>query len=146
MGSIKSLVNYFLKHEFIRFILVGGSVTFLDWILFYVLSIKLGIYYQLAIVMGFVIAMTVNFILSKTFTYRSKSKKIIKEYFIYAGISVISLICTMGLMFVFVELAFLDKMLSKVITTGIMLFINYLIHKNITFNKKLFREDDLVVG
>jgi putative flippase GtrA len=141
MGKIKDIIEFFTKYEFFRFVLIGGTATLIDWILFYIFSIKLNIYYQLSLVMSFSVSVCFNFIFTKMFTFKNKSKKHLKQFFIYLSISLISLVLSMGIMFIFVEKVLLDKMVSRVFTTGIVLFVNYVVHKNLTFNKKIFSQD-----
>lgn len=133
MNKIKNLISYFLKHEFIRFLIIGGIATIIDWSIFYLLSIKLGIYYQIALTISFMFALLFNFTLSKLFTFRNKSKNHLKQYGVYFFVSLVSLLLSMSIMYMFVDILVIDKMVSKVITTGIMLFVNYFSHKNISF-------------
>ncbi|MFW6233691.1 MAG: hypothetical protein ACOC3Z_03445 [Nanoarchaeota archaeon] len=41
-------------------------------------------------------------------------------------------------MFIFVDILNLHRMLSRILTTGLIFIFNYVLHKFITFNKKLF--------
>ena len=72
-----------LKFEFIRYTLVGGIATIMDWSIFYIFAIILGIYYQIALVISFVIVGITHYTLSKIFTFKCKSKKIIKQFSLF---------------------------------------------------------------
>jgi putative flippase GtrA len=126
------------KFKFARHILTGGIATIIDWTMFYALAIIIGIYYQIALIISIATASITNYILSKTFTFKCKSKKIIPQFFLFSIIVIIYLLLSILLMTLFVESLNLHKMTSKILTTGIMLIINYNLHKHITFNKKFF--------
>jgi len=135
---IKSIYKSLTKFEFIRYVLVGGTATLIDWILFYIFALKLTFHYQIALIISFSTATLTHYILSKKFTFKCQSKKILKQIFLFFMISIISLSISIFIMFIFIDLILISKMLSRVLTTGILLIVNYLIHKNITFNKKFF--------
>lgn len=125
--------------EFFRFILVGGVATALDWSVFYLLAIKIMLYYQLSLMISFSLACIVNYTFNKLFTFRSKSKKIFRQFSLFSVIAIFSLLLTMILMFIFVDVLFIHKMLSRIFVTMIMLFFNYILHKFLTFNKRFFK-------
>ena len=64
--------------------------------------------------------------------------KILKQILLFYFIVVISLLYSMFFMFVFVDLLFLNKMLSRILTTFIILILNYFLHSRLTFNKRFF--------
>jgi putative flippase GtrA len=124
--------------KFARHTLVGGIATIIEWIIFYLLAIAIGIYYQAALIIAISISSITNYTMSKTFTFKCKSKKIISQFSIFSTIVIIYLLLSILLMAILVESLSLHKMTSKILTTAIMLIINYNLHKHITFNKKLF--------
>ena len=136
---IIKLFNKLLKPEFIKYLLVGGFATILDWSLFYLFAITLNTHYQIAIVISFLIAGTTHYTLNKIFTFKCKSRKILKQYFLFISTAIVALFLSMLIMFVLVDVILIEKMTSKILTTGILLMVNYTIHKNITFNKRFFR-------
>jgi len=136
---MKSFHKKLLKFEFIRYVLVGGLATIIDWMVFYILVILLGLYYQFSLVISFSLGATTNYAFNKIFTFKCKSRKIISQFSLFSVIAVISLLLSMFLMFFLVDIILLEKMLSRILTTVIMLIINYSMNKYITFNKRLFK-------
>jgi putative flippase GtrA len=130
-----------MNNQFIRYCLVGGMATFADWGTFYLFNIVFGVYYQIALIFSFAIGSTTNYTLNKFFTFKSKTKNIKKQFTVHLTISTASLLLNMLFMYLLVDLACTSTMLGRVITTVIMLVINYFLHKNITFNKKFFGEE-----
>ncbi|MFA5856732.1 MAG: GtrA family protein [Candidatus Pacearchaeota archaeon] len=136
---IKKTIDKAIEYKFIRYVLVGGFITLIDWALFFILAKKLGLYYQFALVIGFSIASICHYSLSKLFTFRCKSNKIGTQFSVFVLIAIGSLLLNMLLMFFFIDIMTLEKMTSRVITTFIMLFVNYSMNSYITFNKKIFK-------
>lgn len=124
--------------QFAKFALVGGIATGIDWGLFYILALKLNLYYQLSLIISFSSSAIFNYSFNKIFTFKSKSKKIIKQFFTFFVLSIIALLLSMLLMFIFIEVVSLEKMFSRILTTAIILFFNYAVHRSITFNKRFF--------
>lgn len=102
-----------------------------DWTIFYLISPLL--HYELALILSYTVGGIVNFTLNKIYTFRSRSRRIIKQYSIFYVISIIALFLSMGIMFILVDLAELPEMISRIITSGIIFIFNYLMHKSITF-------------
>ena len=138
MVEKNKLISKLFKYKLVRFSICGGLATLIDWTLFYFLAIKLMIYYQLSLIISFSLSAFVNYSINKLFTFRCRSKKIFRQILLFYFIVMISLLYSMFFMFVFVDLLLWDKMLSRIFTTFITLILNYIMHSNLTFNKKFF--------
>lgn len=116
--------------QFFRYAFVGGIATIVDWSAQYVITI-LGLHYLISAVFAFLAGLTVNFFLSKLFVFNSQKARmgVITEFISYAVIGVIGLGITIGLMYLLTDIAGIYFMLSKVITTLIVLFWNYIARK-----------------
>lgn len=126
-----------IQIKFLRYLLVGGVATLADWISFYLLAEVGGIHYQLSLLTSFSVGAIINYSFNKVFTFKCKSKKIFKQFLLYILVLVMYLVITIFVMFIFVNLFSLEKMTSRILTTITTVFIHYLLHKNITFNKKI---------
>lgn len=122
--------------QFFRYAFVGGIATVVDWAVQYVLTV-LWIHYLIAAVFAFLSGLIVNYFLSKIFVFKAEEAKVNAgwEFVIYALIGVVGLGITVGLMFLLTDIAGLYFMLSKVITTLIVLFWNYFARKIIIYKK-----------
>ena len=116
--------------QFFRYAFVGGIATVVDWSVQYVCTV-LWTHYLVAAALAFVCGLVVNYFLSKLFVFNSQKARMgaAAEFISYGVIGLIGLGITMGLMFLLTDLAGLYFMLSKVITTFIVLFWNYLARK-----------------
>jgi putative flippase GtrA len=123
---------------FIRYGIVGAIATAVDWGSFYISAYLLNLYYQISLVISFVLGTLSNYILNRTITFKSKTKNK-AQIAVHFGISLISLGISSLLMFLFIEKLFIGKMVARISTTALVFFLNYFMHKNITFNKRIFK-------
>jgi len=139
LDTIKQIYLFFVKVRFLRYLIMGGIATLIDWSSFYILALILGIYYLLALAISFSLASIAHYTLNKLFTFRCKSKKIAKQFSVSFSISIISLILSSIIMFALVDLLLIQKMISRIMTTFIVLIANYSMHKYFTFNRRFFK-------
>ena len=137
---IKKLLKKCIKKEFVKFFFVGGTSSFVDWGMFYLLSIILTFHYQVSLVIAFLCSLIVHYSLNRKFTFKSKSKRLILQISLFLLVVIIYLVLSMSLMFVCVEIILLHKMISKILITFLLFFVSFTLHKYLTFNKKWFKE------
>ena len=112
-----------------------------DWGSFFVVAIYLGIHYQLGLVAGFIGGAITHYTLSKMFTFKSKSGRIALQFTLFVLVSLMTLTISVLLMHIFVEYLLLEEMTSRMLVTLKILLLNYFLHKNITFNKRIFKDE-----
>ena len=136
------MINFYKRlHsiEFIRYFMVGVVATLSDWGLFYLLAVFFNVYYQFSLATALILGAIVNYTLNKIFTFRCKSRAIVQQLSVYAGVVIISLGISSVTMFLFIDILLLFKMYARILTTFIMFMINYLLQKYLTFNKRIFK-------
>lgn len=132
----KNSKNFF---EFSRYIIVGGSAFVLDFLIMYLCNefVFKGEFLYISVFLGYVIGLIYNFLLSCAYVFKDGFKKIknkeIQCFIIFTIIGIIGLGLTEILMFLFVDLADINYMISKIITGVIVVFWNYLARKIIIF-------------
>jgi len=124
--------------QFVRDAVSGGIATLADWGVCYAVLNRAGLHYQLATVCSFSAGALINYTLSKLFVFRCTSRRIAEQLGVYACITGVALLGTMGMMYVLVRLIGVPAMPSRMLTTGIMVLANYGLHKVITFNPRWF--------
>jgi len=87
----------------------------------------------LAATMSFIFAVIFSFTFNKIWTFQNRSKNIRKQFIKFLIVSVIGLLLTVSLMFVFVKLLHIFYLLSKIMTSVIVLLWNFLANKLWTF-------------
>lgn len=142
MKKLKKLKKIFIDEtqnsflQFFRYLFVGGIATIVDWsILFF--TAKIGIHYLIAAIIGFVFGLIVNFLMSKKFVFSGEIVRvnIWTEFFAYALIGLVGLGLTEIFMFLLTEIFLIYFMISKMISTVIVLVWNYLARKIILYKK-----------
>jgi len=139
-GRVGRFYRFAKNIEFFRYFLVGIAATAVDWGIFYFLAVMNNVFYQLALIVALSVGSLTNFSLNKVFTFRCKSRMLVQQMSVYIGVVVVSFATSSAIMFLFVDMLLLEKMLSRILTTFVMLVINYLLQKYITFNRKIFRQ------
>lgn len=133
-----------LIFEFIRYCFVGGLAFLADIGTIFVCkeyllaSFPFGLY--LSVIIGFIVGLTVNYILSVIFVFTGakeavKGKQVI--FFIqFAVIGIIGLLLTEGLMFIGVEFLKINYLIVKVFAAAIVLIWNYGARKYLIIKKE----------
>lgn len=128
------------KAQFICYAFVGLFATLLDWSIFYILTYLYEWDYLLAVSISTLLGGSSKFLINKFFTFKSTSNRYAHQFLIFVLITVIAILLGMGLMYLFVNLFGLNKMLSRIVSTFMVLFVNYFLDRNFTFNKRYFSD------
>jgi putative flippase GtrA len=126
------------KIQFARFFTAGAVSSAVDWGVFYCLAVIFNIYYLAALLGSFIVGSIVNYALNKYFTFKCTSNKIAKQFTSFLVVAFFNLIFSFIVMYLFVDILSMDKMISRIVTTGLLCVFNYIVLKKIIFNKKFF--------
>ena len=131
----KKTDNVFI--QIIRYFISGSIATIVDFGLLYLLTEFFDFYYLLSAVISFSVGLLITYLFSITwiFNQRRISNRWI-ELLIFSSIGAIGLLLTYLFMQYFTEVIKLHYMLSKVLTTIIVFFWNFLTKRFILFTKK----------
>lgn len=166
-GEVKEeKISFFVKHkellmEILRFLIVGGLATLVDWgVSFLVSAITTSVMWGnldithtvLATAAGFVVGLFVNYFLSIIWVFRNKKDenegKSVKDFLKFTLIGVLVLLFQFLLIFLVNDLLFVKGMnwttilvgeltwgyiIAKVIATAIGLVLNYVFRKMFIF-------------
>lgn len=114
--------------KFIKFAIVGVINTLLNWIIFFLLN-SLGIYYIVSNVIAYTVA-TINSYLWNSkwvFGYTKGFKDNASIKFII--LNIVGLILNTIILFILVDMFNIGKLIALVITTAIVMIINYIVNK-----------------
>ena len=138
---MKKLRAFLKKHrEVIRYILLGGVATLINWLTAYLLQFCL----DEQIVWQNMLINTVAWITSNAFAYlalrkwvfKSRDRHILKECARFFGSRIFTWILEVALMALAVNALHMNFWLSKVISGLIVFVTNYLLSKWLVFRKK----------
>ena len=133
MQLLKTLYDKYFK-QIRNFVIVGCSVTLLDFVLLHAFVERANIWYLAAAALAFIISTAVNYILSMKFVFRGREGRDKKEEFtVFAILNLIGLGLTTLLMWLLVDKAHLHYMFAKVFTSATVMFWSF-------FSRKIFLE------
>lgn len=127
-------MSIFLKHRrFLLFCLVGGLSFLLSLALMLFWIEVLHIPYLIATILTWFCVNMFGFILNKHVTFGTKGEFWRKELLRYYAVMAGNLTLSVLLMFVMVDLLHIHYLLSSCFLAGLMLLINYVMHKTWSF-------------
>jgi len=122
--------------QFIKFAVVGASGVVVDWVVYFILTRYLELFYLISKTISFLFAAINNYIWNRSWTFRSKENKIAGEFAKFFLVSLIGLGLNLIIMYISVEIFKINDLYSLVIATGIVTIWNYLANKLWTFKEK----------
>lgn len=118
-----------LKQLFVYF-WVGLGATVVEWLAFYALDHGLKLHYALATAIAFAVSTLANWYLGRLMLFKQSDPKGIKHELlsIYA-VSIFGLLANLAIMAVAIEWCKTPDMTAKIIATGIVFLMNFLVRK-----------------
>ena len=128
-------LSKFFKKEFCKYCIVGVIGLILDLSVYYFCYKLLYISYGLSNIISSNVGVINNFILNRTFTFKTKDK-ILLRFFSFYGVAFIGMLISTFLIVLFTDNLEFHPMAAKLIALGIVTVLQFLANKFITFNKK----------
>ncbi len=122
--------------QLFRYTFVGGIAFIVDFSCLYILTDFAGFHYLYSAAIAFIFGLVVNYILSILWVFKNRTvnKKII-EIIIFAVIGIIGLGLNEVIIWFFTDKISIYYLYSKLISTAIVYFWNFLARKYILYNK-----------
>ncbi len=128
------------NHWFIqlfRYCFVGGFAFLVDYGLLVLFTEVFGLHYLVSATISFIAGLIVNYFLSICWVFRkSKLKKKWAEFIVFSIIGIVGLILNNLFLYVLTDPLHVHYMISKLITTALVMVWNFGARKIILFNKK----------
>ena len=132
---LKETDNWFI--QLFRYCFVGGLAFIVDYGLLVLLTEVCGLHYLISATISFIAGLIVNYLLSTSWIFRkSKLENKWAEFIVFAIIGVIGLGLNNLLLYLFTDIIHIHYMISKLITTGIVMIWNFGARKIILFTNK----------
>ena len=119
-----------LVNKIIKFSIVGGIATIIDFVFLYIFKEFLNIDVILANTLSFIISVTYNYIASITWVFdtnKNKNKKI--QFILFIIFSVVGLIINNVILYILTDKLNIYYLISKVIATIIVMIFNFVTRK-----------------
>lgn len=149
---MKKIVEVYKKYEeIINYLIIGVLTTVVNLavkyaLLFTVLNASDATQLQIAVVISWVVACIFAYITNRKIVFKSKSKKILKEFTAFVSARLFTLFLEMLIMFVFVTLLKLNSNLWVVIWSLVaqivVIVVNYVLSKLVIFKKEKKDEEN----
>ena len=120
-----------MKLPKLSYIFFAGIATAFEWTSFYILNTTF--HYILAAIVSLTIGCILNYSLNKVFTFKDKDKKIARQFTKFLIVASAYYILTILFMYILVTLLYTSPMVSKIITTLLLLIFSYNAHRAFTF-------------
>lgn len=128
-----------MKREFSVYFVVGGIATLIDWSTYALCLMLFGAgHYLVAVTIAILFAGLFHYFANKRLTFQCRSRAVATQISVYVGVGVFALGMSIVILRLLVGRAGMPAMSARVLTTALMLMPNYLMHKYLTFNKKIF--------
>ncbi len=131
VSFIASLIKKY--RNFILYCIIGVINTGVDFGVYTVLTLC-GMYYIAAHVISYHCGIVCSFLLNRYYNFKVKDKPM-QRFASFYGISLVALVASAGLLYLFVDICALDKILGKLIATAIIVVVQFLLVKTFTFKK-----------
>lgn len=116
--------------QVMKFVVVGGLSFVLDFIIYFVLTNFLSVYYLIAGFFSFTLSLIFNYLMSMKFVFKSKDDlKKSHEFAIFATLSVLGLGLNLLSLFILVDLFKMNDLIAKVFVAGIVMVFNFVTRK-----------------
>lgn len=122
-----------LKQQIFKFIIVGGFCASLEFITFNIFISFFKIDYLIANVMSILIAVSINYLLSRAFVFEKSRYSKRDEFLSFVLFSVLAILLNQMILWVLFEVIKFDIRLCKALAIVIVAFFNYLTKKYIVF-------------
>lgn len=130
---MKEKNNSLLNHSFIRFMIVGGSATLLDYIIYWFLSMEID--FNIAKGVSMTCLCIYSYFMNKLFTFRQKEKTSTTFLLKYMGTQIINIGINTGSNMLVYQVTE-SKVIGMIFATGAASIVNYFLQKYLVFNKE----------
>ena len=127
------ILTLLYEEKIIGFFLIGICSTLIDIGLLYLFTEYVGFWYIYSATFSYTCGLIVNFLLNKYLNFRDTNRHYIRQFFSFVLISMISLGLSLGIIYVAVEIFFINYLLGKIFAVIIAFFWNYFCQSKITF-------------
>ena len=124
-----------LKNELILYVIFGVLTTLVNIAGYLFFTKVCGINYIISNILAWILSVLFAYITNRIWVFESTNGNIIKEISLFFGGRLFSSIVDTGLMYLFVDILFINDFISKIIIQIIVVILNYLISRLVVFKK-----------
>lgn len=122
--------------DVVKFVISGGCAAFTQLALLWFFTEKFHIWYEFSLLLAFIFAFFVSFLLQKFWTFQDKStERVHHQALTYFGVLLINLALNAVLLYLFVEKMHVWYVFAQVIIEVLLAALSYLTYKFLIFKK-----------
>ena len=121
--------NEKLLIQIIKFIIVGGIATIIDWLIYYIAYNYLNIKPLISNIISYSISTVYNYLASVKFVFKVSKNNGKRNFIIFIIFSLIGLGLSELLIYLFIDKLNISKMISKILSTVIVMIFNFITRK-----------------
>ena len=116
--------------------IIGIFSASMDFLVFYTINTILGIFYLTANTISVLIGITVSFTLNRKYNFKVTDNGF-KRFLIFLSVGLAGLLISSILLYLFIDILFLNTLISKVLSIIFVVLTQFVLNKSITFKKDL---------
>jgi putative flippase GtrA len=116
--------------------IIGIFSASMDFLVFYTTNTILGIFYLTANTISVLIGITVSFTLNRKYNFKVTDNGF-KRFLIFLSVGLAGLLISSILLYLFIDILFLNTLISKVLSIIFVVLTQFVLNKSITFKKDL---------
>lgn len=124
-----------LKKHLTLYIIFGILTTLVNIAVYLFMTKICGVNYLISNVIAWVLSVLFAYVTNRKWVFESRSNDILRESTLFFSGRLFSGVVDTLLMFLFIEVLFIDGFISKLIIQVIVVILNYVISKVIVFKK-----------
>ena len=118
----------------IKFGIIGISNTLINWIIFFLLNL-LGVNYIVANIIAYSLATINSYIWNSKWVFKYNNEKLVSSLK-FVIVNLVGLILNTIILFILVDMFNINKIISLVMATGVVMIINYISNRLWVFKQK----------
>lgn len=130
------------KKELLRYIIVGGVTTTINFMIYYFFIYVVDMHYIGANVIAWIGAVLFAYDMNKEYVFQKGSDYDVKELISFFSLRFITLLIESLLLYIFISIFMINDMLSKIVVSIITVLANYIFCKYMIFRKEDCNEED----
>jgi putative flippase GtrA len=119
------------------YLIIGLMAMAIDLGLYFLLYIKFGVNPILATIVSVAVAILFGFVGNQKYNFKVKNN-VIKRFISYASINSIGMVLSIIFIYIFNSILGFNAGIVKVLSLGVIVSMQYLFNRFISFNKKTF--------
>lgn len=122
------------RHKISRYLFSGATAFGVNFLFLYTFTEWIGFYYLVSVVMAFLVAVVVSFILQKFWTFQNNSKAgLRRQAMVYITVATINTVINTLLVYLFVEYVNLHYLIAQFFSSGLIALESFFIYQFFIF-------------